>query len=1420
MRRIARSLAALLGLLLPPLFVAIDVAWDEAHRNMGEKGFLSSSFEHSMFLQQAESEMANPKQKRDNGEASASTMSEMPSEKGFLSRSSFQQSLFLHQAESNQTDPDTTREKGDATTTPVGETPSKKGFLSRSSFQQSLFLRQAGSNNKTDPPESGEATTSSPMEEASPLVSSPGALQGGAASSGQISTSNLRSCGVTFNATAAGCSRRIEQSGRSDCDCYSFCGNTLAACYSFGDEVPAFSCPVPEVMVGCQEDMQEPEVDLAPGIGAPCPPGYICSKYEQQSCELVRQIPIWLGLGDVHAGMYCPGRPNRIESGYENCDVGYYCPNSTSRISCPEGYFCPHKTEKPEIVCRNCPEGATTLARESYVNTIVVMAVALMAIVVVGQTFMRYNARRRNQLKVLKRRNLDGIRDVAYKRKHLRRMKMLRPKLKVIEKRLRQHYGDNVDDKVVVVCETDDGNISFDAAILFDVLDTQGEDVIPYSKLNKVLKLNSTQLREFIHRTNDAAGESRDTQEVERHIFITQFLPVYSAVESLDPSAQDAANLFDDLARQGTTDTGEIPHRQFFKSRLTEFLTEEQINTILKEFQRTKEFHEVDEYKKEEPKKLEGEDPVVNEVPLGFHQSMFGLPERGFSISRSDFIARYPKLLAEATKSVHSINSLVFSSQLTLHKGIDLAFEKLSVSVDVKDRPVKVINSVSGRLCTGTMTAVMGSPDSGKKSLLYALSGRPFYGSVTGTTLVNGHKSTLERYSSFVGFVPKNDALYAELTVREQFVFSGKLRLREDTPLDEIEDLAEATMASLNLSSVMHERVGHVKHGGLSELQRRCLSIGLEIMAKPRILFLEAPIRDLDPSSALFMFHSLKKLGRAQGMTICSTLHQPRKDCFDLFDSLLLLGVGGKLVYSGPVRKVFKYMNHLNFYLHDGESFTDWVVDIASGRLKPPVRKKKRNKRKNVLPGDSTHSTKTAHSSKSGVSFQLERQPSVKKVMFELAGRVVAGGAEKETVASLITKPFDTEAERAKATCNLLADHLRDYIKGLAKKKRVDYDPPNPYSLPRDREKAHFLDQLGIQLQRLLILAERNWSRTFLDTTILCVAVALVSWTEGVAQPTVETSLRNLNFESVAEPTSAGVLLLEFPHLFGYAVRGIREDIEVYATKVGVIFALIVCINATKKITAHRSQFLSEAADGCSTCAFFIAINVWAISEHAVQAALASMFAFSLRNSLAMWYAFIIQFLMLSWISASWGLLFPLLIPKEHVVKVAGFFISFFGLVFCGAIPPISFEVIYESVVAAIASAFLSPTRFFVEAMAAAEARGLPAQSGFTDLGRNIQGGALEVVSFQILNYGLKDFEEITQQARKGWYWGVLPSLFLGLLIRWCALGALYGSDRESQAKKPALQVLKQRPIERFWLFVFMTILAGLVAATLYFMLR
>jgi ABC-type multidrug transport system ATPase subunit len=109
-----------------------------------------------------------------------------------------------------------------------------------------------------------------------------------------------------------------------------------------------------------------------------------------------------------------------------------------------------------------------------------------------------------------------------------------------------------------------------------------------------------------------------------------------------------------------------------------------------------------------------------------------------------------------------------------------------------------------------------GGSGAGKTSLLNALCGRAFYGTTAGDIYVNGQETKIEDHKDAVGFVPQDDIVYAELTVRENLMFAGRFRLPKGTPEDEIQDLADETLANLGLSRVANSLVGDVRRRGVS----------------------------------------------------------------------------------------------------------------------------------------------------------------------------------------------------------------------------------------------------------------------------------------------------------------------------------------------------------------------------------------------------------------------------------------------------------------------------------------------------------------------------------------------------------------------------------------------------------------------------
>ncbi|CCK72499.1 ATP-binding cassette transporter SNQ2 KNAG_0K01350 [Huiozyma naganishii CBS 8797] len=210
----------------------------------------------------------------------------------------------------------------------------------------------------------------------------------------------------------------------------------------------------------------------------------------------------------------------------------------------------------------------------------------------------------------------------------------------------------------------------------------------------------------------------------------------------------------------------------------------------------------------------------------------------------------------------------------------------------------RLLDNVSGYCIPGTMTALMGESGAGKTTLLNTLAQRNV-GVITGDMLVNGHPidTSFERRT---GYVQQQDIHIAEMTVRESLRFSARMRRPQHIPDAEKLDYVEKIIQVLNMEEYAEALVGALG-SGLNVEQRKKLSIGVELAAKPDLLlFLDEPTSGLDSQSSWAIIQLLKKLA-ASGQSILCTIHQPSATLFEQFDRLLLLKKGGQTVYFGDI---------------------------------------------------------------------------------------------------------------------------------------------------------------------------------------------------------------------------------------------------------------------------------------------------------------------------------------------------------------------------------------------------------------------------------------------------------------------------------------------------------------------------------------
>lgn len=243
----------------------------------------------------------------------------------------------------------------------------------------------------------------------------------------------------------------------------------------------------------------------------------------------------------------------------------------------------------------------------------------------------------------------------------------------------------------------------------------------------------------------------------------------------------------------------------------------------------------------------------------------------------------------------------------------------------------QILRSISGYARCGQMLAIMGASGAGKSSLLNLLAGRVTNtpgSEVTGTVHVNGKARDFERFKKLSAYVLQDDDMFGELTVREQLMYTARLRLPSSMSNDRKKLRVEKVIQELGLSKVADSLIGNETIRGVSGGERKRVSIGTELVTDSSLLFLDEPTSGLDAFNALNVMSTLRTLA-SNGRTIVSTIHQPRSSIFQLFDMLLLLSEG-RTVYFGPASEAISYFDKLRFPSPESFNPSDFFLDLVS----------------------------------------------------------------------------------------------------------------------------------------------------------------------------------------------------------------------------------------------------------------------------------------------------------------------------------------------------------------------------------------------------------------------------------------------------------------------------------------------------------
>ncbi|KAL4886550.1 ABC-2 type transporter-domain-containing protein [Aspergillus karnatakaensis] len=259
--------------------------------------------------------------------------------------------------------------------------------------------------------------------------------------------------------------------------------------------------------------------------------------------------------------------------------------------------------------------------------------------------------------------------------------------------------------------------------------------------------------------------------------------------------------------------------------------------------------------------------------------------------------------------------------------------------IPVKGGQRRLLDHVSGWVKPGTLTALMGVSGAGKTTLLDVLAKRVSIGVVTGDMFVDG-KPLDTSFQRKTGYVQQQDLHLPTTTVREALRFSAILRQPKTASKQEKYKYVEEVIEMLNMQDFADAIVG-TPGEGLNVEQRKLLTIGVELAAKPALLiFLDEPTSGLDSQSSWSICAFLRKLAD-HGQAVLSTIHQPSAMLFQQFDRLLFLAKGGRTVYFGDIGEESRTL--LDYFEKNGarpcgssENPAEYILEIigagASGK--------------------------------------------------------------------------------------------------------------------------------------------------------------------------------------------------------------------------------------------------------------------------------------------------------------------------------------------------------------------------------------------------------------------------------------------------------------------------------------------------------
>jgi ABC transport system ATP-binding/permease protein len=251
-----------------------------------------------------------------------------------------------------------------------------------------------------------------------------------------------------------------------------------------------------------------------------------------------------------------------------------------------------------------------------------------------------------------------------------------------------------------------------------------------------------------------------------------------------------------------------------------------------------------------------------------------------------------------------------------------------------KDKGKVLLDNVSFRLPERCVLGVLGPSGSGKSTLVRALAGFRF--ADRGSVSINGEDlyTNYDAWRSRIGYVPQDDILHASLTVDKALKYAAKLRFEDRDTKGAVDNRITEVLAQLRLTEHRSKVISALSGG-----QRKRVSVALELLSKPDVIFLDEPTSGLDPGNEKSLMQELRALADdpEQGRTIGVITHSIQS--LDLCDRLLILSRNGGLAFFGKPDEALAYFGATDYAdVFDELERVDKATAVARFQASPQYR--------------------------------------------------------------------------------------------------------------------------------------------------------------------------------------------------------------------------------------------------------------------------------------------------------------------------------------------------------------------------------------------------------------------------------------------------------------------------------------------------